>query len=222
MKKLILSAFALTCAASVFAQGTVVFNNRVAGTTISYVYAPLASDTQRAQSGNDATGFPTGSTDWTGWTRIGASGTGGQYGAATTYAVLLSAPGLNQPMSSLAPATPLTTFRTGAAAGNVTGTTATLGNVPADAPSATLAMAAWDNSSGQYGTYALALQAWQEGALAMGFSSPFNVTAIGGSLNPAPTLNDLRSFNLTIVPEPSSFALVGLGAAALLIFRRRK
>jgi hypothetical protein len=31
----------------------------------------------------------------------------------------------------------------------------------------------------------------------------------------------LRVFG-TVVPEPSSFALAGLGAAALLIFRRRK
>ena len=29
-------------------------------------------------------------------------------------------------------------------------------------------------------------------------------------------------FNLYFVPEPSTFALAGLGAAALMIFRRRK
>jgi hypothetical protein len=39
---------------------------------------------------------------------------------------------------------------------------------------------------------------------------------------PAPLLG-LQSFSLRpIVPEPSTFALAGLGAAALLVFRRRK
>jgi hypothetical protein len=37
-----------------------------------------------------------------------------------------------------------------------------------------------------------------------------------------PTELDIPSFNLDPVPEPSTFALAGLGSAALLIFRRRK
>jgi hypothetical protein len=56
-------------------------------------------------------------------------------------------------------------------------------------------------------------------------------TAGGGSPIPAPAWNlfggsGLTGFNLvavgTVVPEPTSMALAGLGAAALLIFRRRK
>jgi hypothetical protein len=220
MKKVILSAFALSCAASVFAQGTVIFNNRVGG--ISYVYAPNPTNPAAPRVGAGSADTPSGTTDWSGFTRIGALGTGGQYGAATTLAVLLAAPGADQSVGSLLPATPATSFRTGTGAGNVVQTTATLQGVPADAPVATLQMVVWDNSSGQYGTYALAASAIANGTIAFGKSNPFNVTAIGGTLNPAPGLPGLTSFSLAVIPEPSSFALAGLGTAALLIFRRRK
>jgi hypothetical protein len=59
-------------------------------------------------------------------------------------------------------------------------------------------------------------------------SGAFNITAtIGGGAQPAPSFpgTAFQSFNLytiATVPEPSTFALAGLGAAALLIFRRRK
>lgn len=207
MKKLILAACALTCAASVFAQGTVVFNNRVTGTTVSKVYAPLTSNTSLAQSGNGSADYPAGTTDWTGWTAL----------AGTTYsAQLFAASGTVTDASSLVGALPITTFRTGAAAGFVNPVTATLTGVAADAASATLQLRVWDNATGA--TY--------DAATIKGASALFVVNAIGGSLNPAPNLVGLTSFNLTgggtVVPEPSTFALVGLGTAALLIFRRRK
>ena len=43
--------------------------------------------------------------------------------------------------------------------------------------------------------------------------------AQGGA--PAPNMAGITPFQMVIVPEPSTFALAGLGAAALLIFRRR-
>jgi hypothetical protein len=97
----------------------------------------------------------------------------------------------------------------------VTATTVTLANVAGDAAVATVQLRVWDTTSGADWT----------SATVKGASALFDVNAIGGTLNPAPTLNGLRSFNLTggaVIPEPSTFALVGLGAAALLIFRRRK
>lgn len=57
-----------------------------------------------------------------------------------------------------------------------------------------------------------------DGAGATG--SVFEVAlATGGS--PVPTIPS-EALVVTIVPEPTSFALAGLGAAALMIFRRRK
>jgi hypothetical protein len=83
-------------------------------------------------------------------------------------------------------------------------------------------MVAWDNSSGLYSTWAQASVAWAFGLIAAGNSGPFNVSAIGGTQNSAPTLTGLQSFNLYFIPEPTTFALAGLGASATLIFRRRK
>jgi hypothetical protein len=224
MKKLILTALSVTCAVGVYAQGTVVFNNRVTGTVVTHVYAPLAANPGHSLIGNGANDTASGSVDWTGYGLIGANGTGGAYGGATTFAQLLAAPGSNQPEASLVPATPTTTFRTGAAGGFVFPTTASLPNVLPDAPFATLEMVAWDNSSGNYSTWTQASAAWKLGLIVAGTSGPFNVAAIGGTANQAPTLNALQSFNLysNAIPEPSTLALAGLGAAALLIFRRRK
>ena len=82
-------------------------------------------------------------------------------------------------------------------------------------------MVAWDNSSALYPTWAEASVAWAAGTIAAGKSGAFTLASIGGDVNTAPFITPL-SFNLYMVPEPSTFALAGLGAAAMLIFRRRK
>lgn len=214
MKKLILASLALTCAASVFAQGTVVLNTRLTGTTVTRVYAPKAGDPTFHQIGNGATDTPTGTTDWTGFTPISG---------ANYRAVLFSAPGLNAAVNSLQANSTFVTFRTGTAAGQIPQTTYTLDNVAAGPGGATLRLFAWDNTSGNYNTAALALTAWTSGLIAGGYSAVFNLDANlgGGTFNP-PTVKGIESFNIYMVPEPSSMALAGLGAAALLIFRRRK
>jgi len=219
MKKLALVTLALTCAASVFAQGTVVFGNRFAAST-SFIYLSLAPGSSVHQLGNGTGDTPAGTTDWTGYSRIGS---GGLAQAQSYLATLLSANGASQPESSLQASSQTTTFRTGTAAGNLpTGFTATLGNVPKDAPNGTLQMVVWDNSSGQYSTWAQASTAWQSGLIAAGKGNVISLGPIGGDLNQPPNTVGFQSFNVYFVPEPTTFALVGLGAAAMLIFRRRK
>jgi hypothetical protein len=73
--------------ASVFAQGTVIFNNRSSGTT--HVYALGSPFDLRVVGNGTNDGPPVGSVDYGGRAYIGANGTGGQYGAATTLAQLL-------------------------------------------------------------------------------------------------------------------------------------
>jgi len=228
MKKLALITLALTCAAGAFAQGTVSFANRISGTLITHIYAPLAGAPGQHQIGNGTLDTPTTNTvgvttSWAGYTLIGAGGIAGPYGASTTFSQLLSANGSGQAESALQGAIPVTTFRTGGAAGNIVSATATLGNVPQDSAVATFEMVAWDNSSGLYSTWSQASVAWLGGLIAAGESGRFDVTQVGGTQNGNPNLTGLQSFNLYFaVPEPTSFALVGLGAAALMIFRRRK
>lgn len=86
----------------------------------------------------------------------------------------------------------------------------------------------WDTTLGNTTTGATFDQATAWGVThsdAWGWSSVFSVTTGNPTGNPptTPTLLQgvLTSFSLNNVPEPSSFALIGLGGAALTIFRRR-
>src|SRR6478672_6885155 len=110
------------------------------------------------------------------------------------WAQLIGAPGSAVPESNLLPASPGTTFRTGAGAGFVVPTISTFNNIPPGAPFASFEMVAWDNSSGLYPTWAQASVAWQFGVLAAGHSPEFTLQNIGGnSLFPG-----LQSFRLSI------------------------
>jgi len=231
MKKLILTAFALTTAASVFAQGTVVFANRFTTGTpnTTHVYAPLSPTDTIGIIGLAANDVPVGSTDFGGRALIGAGGATGQYGYQTTFAQLIGAPGQNQADASLLPVGQTTTFRSGSGIGLIAQITSTLSGavpIPSQAEFATFKIVAWDNSTGLYPTWTEALAAWEAGDIAAGMSAKFTLAGIGGGLTTPPNLNasgaNLTSFNLYFIPEPSTFALAGLGAAALLILRRRK
>jgi hypothetical protein len=226
MKKSILTAIAMFCAVGVFAQGTVIFNNRNGITT--HVYGTTGSG---RISGGSASDSPPGGVVYTGNTLIGT--TGGPFAAATTYASLLGAVGSvanDSTMQAGALGTlfgggTATTFRTGAAAGNIVAATATFNNIPKDSASGTFEMVAWDNSSGQYSTWALASVAWNAGLIAGGKSDLITFNQIGGDTFTPPIWGNgtgVSSFNMYMIPEPTSIALAGLGAAALMIFRRRK
>lgn len=198
MKKVLLTLCAAVVATSVMAQGTISFNNRVTGTIVTHVY--LGGTSQMA--GNGANDTPSGGMDWAGLTALSGAG----YSAALLSGVSVD--------NLVFQPTSVTTFRTGAAAGFIAPVTVTLSNVPKDAPSAFFQMVAWDNQGGT-------VTDWRN-ALVSGASPVFTVAGIGGDLTPTPNPVGLQSFNIYPIPEPSTFALAGLGAAALMIFRRRR
>jgi hypothetical protein len=213
MKRVLLTVVATAAAVSVFAQGTVQFINSSAANGVNAkIYGP-ESGNYLSKTGNTTAGTPAGTQTYT-----GAALAGSGY-----LAQVLAAPGAGAAESSLvAAASAAVSFRTGTGAGYFAPNSgATLSNVAKDAGVATIQVVAWDNSSGLYSTWALASNAWRNGLIAAGRSTLFNVSNIGGDFNTAPYLVGLTSFNFG-VPEPSTMALAGLGAAALLIFRRRK
>jgi hypothetical protein len=215
MKKSILTFGAvIASAACVMAQGTLNYSSRVTGA--GGVLAPTygAAPGEPGKIGNTASGVPAGTQ-----TYVGGLLTGSGFSAQLFYAA-----GLDQAEASLVAAPlSLTTFRTSATlAGTLATSFQTLPGTTVGG-SATLQLRAWDNQNGTLTTWDQAFAAWQIGNTRAGMSPVFNISGLVDNQNPnPPVMEGLRSFNIYIVPEPSTFLLAGLGAAALLIFRRRK
>jgi hypothetical protein len=133
------------------------------------------------------------------------SDVGGRYQASVYWAL-----GSGQPLGSLSVIAPYTQSGVGVSApgyiipaNQVPITGANVGDV------VTLMLVAWDTTTGA--TWNLATTKGQ--SLLVNYAL---VAATSGATTP-----QFSSFAL-VVPEPSTMALAGLGAAALLIFRRRK
>jgi hypothetical protein len=193
-------------------QGTVRFENNIPGVLVTHFYGADPFYAGRL-FGNGLNDFPPGQYDWSMWTPLAGSG---------YYAQLLAAPGADVPFSSLHPASPVTTFQTGANAGFVVPLIATLEGVPADARAATVQMMVWDNQNGTLKTWDAAVNmspTWR------GVSTKITVQNIGGAVNSPPVLAGWESFNLdryiALVPEPPTLTLGMAGALVAGLARRR-
>ena len=205
----------LASAACVFAQGTLNYNIRIVGTVQGAVYAPEPGNVGLSKSGNTTAHVPAGTQ-----TYGGALLTGSGFSAQ-----LFFANGTGQPEGALqALAGSVTTFRTSAAlAGTIAPSFQSLPGVPVGG-SATLQLRVWNNLGGTLTSWAQAEPLWGFGTIVAGKSLVFDITGLTDNTSPAPAeMTGFRSFNVySTVPEPSTFVLAGLGAAGLLIFRRRK
>jgi len=210
MKTTLILAASLFVTIGAFGQGTIIFNNTFSGGKAPvYDFDPLAPTTQK--TGNTANGTPAG-----GQTYGGAllSGTGytaeiwGNLGAGGQADTALH--GLGQ----------TTVFRTGTAAGFVVaGSVAVPGALlgTANTFGGTFQLRVWNNAGGTRTSW--------DTALIRGKSPTFDIAALGGTGTPAtpdPNMAGLQSFNIAVVPEPSSIALGVLGLGTLLFLRRRK
>jgi len=213
MKKILLTtALVAACSVSAFAQGTVLFQNNGSGYK-ALVYGGEPGNPTASKTGNTAAGLPAGSQTY-----------GGALVGAGYRAQLFVAPGTvtDPTSSSFLTVSTINTFRTGGAAGVLGTLQVTVNGLAADAPQISMYYAAWDNSSGLYSDWSSARPAWQAGLIAAGFSPILTGGPAGGGANGAFTPVGIQSFNVYMVPEPATMALAGLGAAAVLIFRRRK
>lgn len=203
MKKLLALGLLASLTWSAMGQGIVYFNNRVTGSVDAKIYLDTIGGT--ALSGVD--------------TSFKAALLGGATGST---AASLTGVGTLKQLSNPETGVSAVTFRTGAAAGYVSSVNTGRDSQLAYGSTGMFQVVAWQ---GSYSTWAEAYAAafLPGSTVKIGFSNPVNVTVTANQTDTAtPYLVGLNSFAITLVPEPSSMALAGLGAAALLIFRRRK
>ena len=205
MKKTLVTIAVAALTISSFAQGTVNILNNLSGQFRAPIYGPQVGNAAQSLIGAGPTALPTaGSTAYTGPLLSGSGFTFAVfYGASTVVdptqlTLLTSAP-----------------FRTGSAAGLIVSQLAFVVPGTAEGGSAKFQVRAWDNKGGTVTTWNDVLNDTK------GASDMFTQALGGGVLLPT-DMTGWTSFNIYTVPEPSTFVLAGLGAASLLIFRRRK
>lgn len=191
------------------ADGTITYNNRIAGVLEAPVYGPEPGNPALELDGNEPSGFPAGVTIYSG-TRL----RGEDYSAELWFQPL------GEPDFSPVPDA-LTTFRT-----SLAGAGFIIPLVDPEIPGVaageqvTLQLRAWDNQGGLVNDWATAeLMNAQRGMSLSFLSEPLGGITVGGDPVSSPNLLGLRSFN--IVPEPRSVGLLALGAAVWVLTKRR-
>jgi hypothetical protein len=193
MKKLLVTlALASTIAASVYGQGRILFNNTLGGGLV----------TVAADPNNQG---PTGG--------AGGSAVGSAYSIQLFYVAGTADQATFNATAIAGPITQLAAFGAGSEGIYDFGPQSPV--AVGAAGTYTIQARAWFNN-GQFATYTDALNAARNTGiselktiLATAAPTPANSTAFA-------------AFTVGVIPEPSTFALAGLGAAALLLFRRRK
>jgi len=227
MKKVLVIAAAVFCAYGAFAQGTVNFNNRVTsgsgaqGIIVAPVYNYDPAAPALRKSGQSAAGNPAGSTVYGGAGLVGTGFTVQLWGTgAANYN------GIDDSTLSLGTGTSSQSFRTSTSGAgfSAAGFAVGINNAPAGAGSrAALQLRVWDNQGGTITDWASAQTAWLQGRIAAGKSDVFVPDFdLGGGGTQPPNLIGLQSFNITLIPEPSTIALGLLGGFGLLFLRRRR
>jgi hypothetical protein len=210
-----MQTFALTCLANLLAlaaaaQGTVTFQN---AHTLNG-WDPVVDRNVRFGIGASSANIPQGANVSSNYAGLNLS---------SLRAALYYAPGnvsdANWQMVNLPATGGAATFKqsTSATAGSWFGGTRTLDGIPAQGGVASLMVVVWDSSLS-----ADPLSAAAQATITWGRSAVFSYTT-PTSDTPAPAdylMNNLRSFEIATVPEPTPWSLLGFGATLLILFRR--
>ncbi|MSU59974.1 MAG: PEP-CTERM sorting domain-containing protein [Pedosphaera sp.] len=213
MKKALVTLAAVALTVSSFAQGTLNWGNNFGSTQFrAPIYGPEPGNVSLAKTGQStAVSFPLGSTVYSG---------GLLQGTGFTMALYFGPSGVTDPAGLTFVSS--ATFRTAASqvapAGMTFPAVVTLGGI-LPGQTAKLQIRVWDNAGGTITSFANAVT----GAASPLFLSGFlGGTDTSGNIFLTPNSIGWTSFNIYTIPEPGTFVLAGLGAAGLLIFRRRK
>jgi hypothetical protein len=230
MKKNLLVVALLMSAVGAFAQGSINFNNRATSGAPAPVVAPIfdtdPNNRTQQKQGNPATfataPVPVGTQTYAGAPLVGTGYTAQLWAANSTLADSAMVPISSAPFRvTTNPALfgfvnpPIAPIVPGVAAGT--------------SDRAKFQLRVWDNRGGTITSWDQLYDATTGAAnqanagVARGWSTVFAVNAgLGGGTGTPPNLVGLESFQLFIVPEPSTIALGVLGAGCLFLLRRRK
>jgi hypothetical protein len=227
MKKIVLTAALAVASVAAFGQGYVNLGNSFAGSFIQPIFGPNPGSNSVEQTGSPAGiagTLPSG----------GTTVYGGPLLQAGYDLTLYSGPSSATTLSQMTVVTTVP-FRTATAnklpAGLITSSTVQIGTTGnLGGTSENFIVAAFSTEGGTVSTYAQALANYGAGDLnaQIGTSSLFNLSLGGvdsatGNTDLNPNTTGWTSFSLiSVSPEPSTIALAGLGAAGLLLFRRKK
>lgn len=200
-------------ASSLLAQGTIVWGNVIGTTFAAPIYGVDSANPAQPRTGNTATGRPAGNQTYAGSLLQGTGFTIAIFTGGNAAEAMSSMTHLDS-----------ASFRTGTAAGFMFQRTATDPTRPAGTTGVNVQIRAWDNQMGQVNSWSEVLA--RGGTLAGAGSDVFTVGPLGGvapdgTVFIPPQATGLRSFQLTMVPEPSLIALGALGLGALLLRRRK-